>query len=155
MSDIAPPDGARQPILLCYDGSPEAARAVEVAGALFPGRAAIVLYVPAPVAVERIRTTPIVAVREELVEEVRAATRREAAALAQEGADLARDAGLDATPLVIEADEGPVGVILRVAVEGRAAAVVVGRPTRPRRVLRSGTVLRSIVDRCPLPVVII
>jgi hypothetical protein len=155
MSDVAQPNRARQPILLCYDGSPGAARAVEAAGALFSGWPGIVLYVSPPVAVERVRTTPVAAIREELVEEVRVAARREAAAIAEEGAALARDAGLEARPLVIEAREGAAEGILRVAGEESVAAVVVGRPSRPRRALRPGGVVRGIVDRCPLPVVVI
>ena len=39
------------PILLCYDGSAGSQRAIETAGALFPGRTAIVLHVWSPIAV--------------------------------------------------------------------------------------------------------
>ena len=39
------------PILLCYDSSDGARRAIEVAGALFPGRKAVVLHVWSPIAV--------------------------------------------------------------------------------------------------------
>jgi nucleotide-binding universal stress UspA family protein len=149
------PDSSRLPILVCYDGSPGAVRAVEAAALLFPGRAALVLYVSSRVVVQRIRTTSVAAVREELVEEVRAAARREAAAIAEEGAALARDAGLEASPLVVEAEDGSADVIVRVAIEESAAAVVVGRPSRTRSALRSGGVVRRVVDQCPLPLLIV
>jgi nucleotide-binding universal stress UspA family protein len=149
------PDRTSRPILLCYDGSTGAARAVEAAGALFPGHAAFVFYVYSPVVVERVRTTPVAAVRDELVEEVRAAARREAAALAEKGASLARAAGLDARPLAAEADDVVAEAIVRTAIERSAAAVVVGRPRRTRRALRPGAVSRRIIDQCPVPVVVV
>ena len=39
------PDAPNKPILLCYDGSDDAFRAIEFAGSLFPGRKAVVLSV--------------------------------------------------------------------------------------------------------------
>jgi nucleotide-binding universal stress UspA family protein len=147
------PDSSRRLILVCYDGSPGAARAVEAAGALSPGHGALVLSVASRVAVERVRTTPVTAVRDELLEEVRAAARRESASIGEKGAGLARAAGLDARPLVLEGDDDVADAIVRVAIEQSAAAVVLGRPRRTRRALRS-TVSRSIVDHCPLPVVL-
>ena len=42
---------ATGPIMLCYDRSDGARRAIEVAGALFPGREAVVLHVWSPIAV--------------------------------------------------------------------------------------------------------
>jgi nucleotide-binding universal stress UspA family protein len=148
------PDSPSRPILLCYDGSTGAARAVEAAGALFPGHAVFVLCVYSRVAGERVRTTPVAVVRDELVEEVRAAARREAAAVAEKGATLARAAGLDARPLVAETDHDVAEAIVRTAIEQSAAAVVVGRPHRTRRALRPGTVSRRIIDHCPVPVVV-
>jgi hypothetical protein len=82
------------PILVCYDGSPAAARAIDAAGTLFPRRPAIVLYVSSRVAPERVRTTSVKTLREELIEEVRVAARRNASAVAEEGTRLARRAGL-------------------------------------------------------------
>ncbi|HEV2712592.1 MAG TPA: universal stress protein [Gaiellaceae bacterium] len=150
------PDSLRRPILVCYDGSPAAARAVDAAGSLFPGRVAIVLHVHARVAVERVRTTSAAGVRDELIEEVRVAARRDATATAEEGVALARDAGLEARPLLVEATEGGTPeAIVRVAIEQSAAAVVVARTSRTRRALRPGGVLRGLVDRCPVPLVVV
>lgn len=147
-------NGSLPPILVCYDGSPAAVRAVETAGTLFPGRAAIVLYIFEGVAAERVRTTSVENVREELIEEVRVAARREAAAVADEGTSLARRAGLQAKPLTVETGDQTADAIVRVARTKSAAAVVVGRPSRTRRgPLLAGSVSRSVVDHSPIPVV--
>ena len=42
---------AAGPLLLCYDGSDGAYRAIGTAGALFPGQRAVVLHVWTPMAV--------------------------------------------------------------------------------------------------------
>jgi nucleotide-binding universal stress UspA family protein len=149
-------NGSLAPILVCYDGSLAAARAIDAAGTLLPGRPAIVLHVWSSIAAKRVRTTSVEGVREELIEEVRVATRREAAAVADEGTSLARRAGLEATPLAVETQDRAADAIVRVATKESAAAVVMGRPSRTRRVpLRSDGVLRNVVDHCPIPVVVV
>jgi nucleotide-binding universal stress UspA family protein len=147
---------SRPPILVCYDGSPGARRAVDAAGRLFPGRPAIVLYVWPGVAAERVRTTSVAGVREELIEEVRVAARREAAAVAEEGRGLARHAGLEANPLIVESGNRAADAIVRAATKESVAAVVVGRPSRTRLgSMLPGSVSRSVVDNCPVPVVVV
>jgi nucleotide-binding universal stress UspA family protein len=144
------------PILVCYDGSPGAERAVDAAGTLFPGRRAIVLYVWPGVAAERLRTTSVEGVRDELIEEVRVAARREAAAVADEGTGLARRAGLEAEPLTVETRERVADAIVGIATKESAAAVVIGRPSRTRLgSLLPGSVSRSVVDHCPIPTVVV
>jgi nucleotide-binding universal stress UspA family protein len=94
-------------------------------------------------------------VREELIEEVRVAARREATAVAEEGTRLARDAGLEARPLTTEAADGIADAIVRIASTESAAAVVVGRPSRTRLgALVTGGVARKVLDHCPVPVVL-
>ena len=156
MSDGAQMAGARRPIVVCYDGSPSGARAIDAAGTLFPDRPAIIVYVSPRVAAERVRTTSVEAVRDELVEEVRVAGRREARALAEKGTSLARRAGLEARPVVVEMGDGVASAIVGVATAESAAAVIVGRGSRTRRASRAFSgVPRSVVDECPLPVVVV
>jgi len=149
-------NSSRWPIIVCYDGSPSATRALAAAGTLFPDRPAIVLYVCSGVAAGRVRTTSVATLREELIEEVRVAAQRDAAAVAEKGASLARHGGLEAEPLVVEAADGAADTIVRVATEQSATAVVIGRPSRTRLgSLLPGSVSRSVVDRCPVPVVLV
>src|SRR6266536_1241206 len=146
---------SRPPILICYDGSPGGARAIDAAGTLFPGCTAIVLYIFAGAAAQRVRTTSVEIVREELIEEVRVAARREAATVAKEGTRLAREAGLEARPLTTEAADGVADAIVRIASTESAAAVVVGRPSRTGLgALVTGGVARKVLDHCPVPVVL-
>jgi nucleotide-binding universal stress UspA family protein len=149
-------NGSPRPILVCYDGSPAAARAIDTAGKLFHGHPAIVLYISARVTAQRVRTTSVESVRAELIEEVRVAARREAAAVAEEGTSLAERAGLAAKSLTVETGEGAADAIVRLATQESAAAVVVARPSRTRRGSPlPGSVSRSVVDHCPVPVVLV
>lgn len=146
---------SRPPILVCYEGSPSAKRAIDGAGRLFPGRPAIVLYIFSGVVAQRVRTTSVEGVRDELIEEVRVAARRDAAAVAEEGTSLARRAGLEAKPLTVETRDRVADAIIRVASKESMAAVIVGRSSQRRRRSRLGRVARSVVDHCPIPVVVV
>jgi nucleotide-binding universal stress UspA family protein len=146
---------SRPPILVCYDGSEAGARVVAAAGALFPGRAAIVLYIWPGIAAERVRTTAVTAVREELIDEVRVAARREATAVAEQGAGLARRGGLNARPVAVDADD-TAQAIVSVATKESAAAVVLGRPRRGRLgSLLPTSLAHSVLDHCEAPVVLV
>jgi nucleotide-binding universal stress UspA family protein len=103
----------------------------------------------------QVRTTSVENVREELIEEVRAAARREAEAVAEEGASLARRVGLDAKPLIVGSGDRVADTIIRVAMEKSAAAVVVGRPSRTRLGSLPGSVSRSMAKHCPVPTVVV
>ncbi|HUA46333.1 MAG TPA: universal stress protein [Solirubrobacteraceae bacterium] len=145
-----------RPILVCYDGSPGARRALKAAGTLCPGQPAIVLYVWSAAAAERAVHHPVEAVRHELIEEVRTAARRDARAIAAEGTRLASRAGLDARPLIFEAADGTADAIEHVANTESAGAVVIGRRSRARlRPLLLGSVSRTVVDHCPTPVLVV
>jgi len=146
----------RPPIILCYDGSPAAARAVKAAGTLFPGQPTIVLYAYPGVHSERIHTTPVEVERREPIEEVHVAAKRDAAAIAEQGTNIALSDGLAAKPLTIQAADGAAGAILRVATQQSAAAVVIARGNRTRLGLRQfGTVSRKIVNHCPVRVLLV
>ena len=100
-------------------------------------------------------TTPVEVVRRELIEEVGSAVRREANAVAEEGTNLASRAGFEARRLTVEADRAA-DAILRVARNESAAAVVVGSGSRNGLgSLLLGSVSRSVIDNCPVPVVVV
>lgn len=145
----------RPPILISYDSSPAAARAVEMAGALFPGRPALVLYVWPGVDTARVHTAPVEPVREELIAEVRRAARRDAEAVAAEGATRAMRVGLEANPLTIESSDGIADTIVWVAAKESVAAVVVGRGSRARLPRRHGRLARSLIDHSSQAVVVV
>ena len=90
-----------RPILIAYDGSEGARRAIAEAGRAFgPGRAAVVTTVwcsLAALAPSAISGLPP-GVAQASVDQLDAATEREAAAQAQEGAKAARAAGFEAEP---------------------------------------------------------
>jgi nucleotide-binding universal stress UspA family protein len=95
--------GSAPPILVCYDRSPGAHRAIETAAALFPSRAAVVLHVWSPVAVIAHAYGGAVRLPSYDDEVLRAAAQE----LAEEGARVATVAGL-----VAAADRHDAGVIV-------------------------------------------
>lgn len=144
-----------RPILIGYDGSAGAVRAIDGAGRLFAASPAAVVYVSAVPALH-VHATSVAALREELIEEVRSAARHDAAAVAEEGARLARKAGLEATSRTVESADSPAAVIIEVAAQENVAAVVVGRTLRGDSVPWSlGSVSHRIVDHIDMPVVLV
>lgn len=150
------------PIVVAYDGSPAADRALRDCGRLLGGRRATVLVVwkeglgfetialpateiglpPAPIDV---RTA--VEIDRELYEG--------AQSLARQGADIASEVGLEADPLVV-ADEPETAVsetIVEVARERDAAAIVIGAHGHGRLPLLGG-ITRDVLRHAPCPVLV-
>jgi nucleotide-binding universal stress UspA family protein len=144
---------ATEPILLCYDRSAGARRAIETAGALFPGRKAIVLHVWSPIAIAAAAygtLAPLAAYDESELQ-------RAARELAEEGASLARAAGLEATAEIAEATyEGTWHTILAVADKRGVAVIVLGaRGLSTFRSLLLGSVSHGVAQHAHLPVLIV
>ena len=144
---------ATEPILLCYDRSAGARRAIETAGALFPGRKAIVLHIWSPIAIAvatygTITTMP--AYDDSSLEQA-------AAALAEEGATVATAAGLDA--VAEAAENGYEGIwhsILSAADEHGAALIVLGaRGLSTFKSLLLGSVSHGVAQHAHVPVLIV
>ena len=116
------PDSA--PILLAYDGSPGSLRAVDTAGALFPGRKAIVLHVWSPIAViAAAYGGGMVSLPAYDDAELQGAALKVAAT----GARAAAAAGLDAKAEVAEVTyEGIAHAILAAAERHEASLIVLG-----------------------------
>jgi len=139
------PDATEKPILLCYDGSEDAFRAIEFAGTLFAGRAAIVLAVWEHYSV----LSGVSRVDDELVQEA-------TEALAADGCDRARDAGFSATPVAVEAQHGVAEAIIDAADEHDALLVVMG--TRGNTGIRSlllGSVSHAVAHHAHRPLLIV
>jgi nucleotide-binding universal stress UspA family protein len=139
------PDATDKPILLCYDGSEDAFRAIEFAGSLFAGRTAIVLAVWEHYSV----LSGIQRVDDELVQEA-------TEALAADGCDRARDAGFSATPVAVQAHHGVAEAIIDAADEHDAQIVVMG--TRGNTGIRSlllGSVSHAVAHHAHRPLLIV
>ena len=153
------PEGS--PILVAYDGSPEARSALERAAALFPGRPVIVATVWEPGLAQVVPDpggigAPATPVDLEQVAEAEALMSNRAAAIAAEGAARAGEAGLKPTPVAIE-DEGNVAeTITAIADDHDAEVVVVG--SRGHSGLKArllGTTSESILHHCSRPVLVV
>jgi nucleotide-binding universal stress UspA family protein len=140
------PDALTKPILLCYDGSDDAFRAIELAGSLFPGGHAVVLSVWEKYGV----LSGIPRVDDELMQE---ATQE----MAGDGKERAEAAGFAAvTAVAVEAEHGVATAIIDAADEHDAALVVMG--TRGNTGIRSlllGSVSHSVAHHAHRPLLIV
>jgi nucleotide-binding universal stress UspA family protein len=139
------PDDTDKPILLCYDGSDDAFRAIEFAGALFSGRKALVLAVWEHYTF----LSGIQRVEDSLVEEA-------TAALAADGCERAQDAGFSAEPLVVAAQHNVAEAIIDAADEHDAMLIVMG--TRGNTGIRSlllGSVSHNVAHHAHRPIMIV
>jgi nucleotide-binding universal stress UspA family protein len=153
------------PVVIGYDGSDAARHAIRETGALLPGRAAVVVVVwkqglgfelmelPAatigmPPAMLDVRTAL------EIDRELAQSSER----LAQQGADLAMGAGLEAQGLAV-ADDPDVPIaetIVRVARERDAQAIAVGAHSQgPVSEALLGSTSHDVVRRADRPVVVV
>ena len=150
MSKRADAEGA--PILLCYDGSSEAARAVDAAAALLTGRRAVVVTVaPTMTFAEGMAATSSL-VPGTVFEELNSAG---ALRLAEAGAGRARRAGLDAEARATIAPTAWEG-IADVADELDAALIVIGsRGLKGLSELAVGSVSHKVAMRARRPVLIV
>ena len=113
------------PLLLCFDGSERAARAIERAGTLFAGRDAVVLTVWPHTSLGSLAWSGVTASMVEFFRFDRADAEF-GHRVADEGVRIAIEAGLHATPVAVEAD-GPVWTtILETADQLDAATIVMG-----------------------------
>jgi nucleotide-binding universal stress UspA family protein len=140
------PEAPNQPILLCYDGSDDAFRAIEFAGSLLPGRPAVVLAVWEKYGV----LSGIPRVDDTLMQE---ATEE----LASDGAERAAAAGFAVTEAVaVEAEHGVDKAIVDAADTYDAALIVMG--TRGNTGIRSlllGSVSHSVAHHAHRPLLIV
>jgi nucleotide-binding universal stress UspA family protein len=145
-------------ILIAYDGSKHGRRAIEVAAERLAGPA-VVLHVMCSAPRAPLATDAMTGAL--LDEEAYGASdrqqRKEAEQIAQEGARLARQAGLEAEPLVVEEQGRRVWrAIVETADERDATMIVLGHRGGPGlRTALPGSVSRAVVAHCERPVVVV
>jgi nucleotide-binding universal stress UspA family protein len=142
----------KTPILICYDGSPGAARAIDAAARLLGPRHAVVLDVAPPITTAESLATlsPVVAGAE--FEEMNIA---DAKSVAGRGAELARSAGFEA-----EARGGIGGPtwdeVVYAADEANASVIVIGsRGLSGMREVLEGSLSHEVAEHAGRPVLIV
>jgi nucleotide-binding universal stress UspA family protein len=143
------------PLLLCFDGSEQAAQAIRAAGELMPEREALVLCVATP-ARYQLGINPagsVVARLGGLYSDWDEATREVAEREATRGCAFAAQAHIPAQPLV-EAGR-PAQTILRVADQRDAVAIVVGAGHRAALGGLLGSVSARVAHEATRPVLVV
>ena len=143
-----------RPILIAYDGSPDARHAVDQVAALMPGAEAVVVYVRQPLEsmAAHLEGNPAL----EDVRDIAVPDRDAAEQLAAAGAEYARTRGLVARPHVANAIEAVADTVVAVADELDASLIVAG--ARGRRGLKSlllGSVSHHVVHHTRRPALVI
>jgi nucleotide-binding universal stress UspA family protein len=143
------------PLLLCYDGSADAAHAIQRAGELFAGRSALVITVWQPVAAYASIASSGATVSAVNLAEL-ALEAEEGRRVADEGVRVANQAGLKAEPLPIEATGAVWKIILKLAEEHSAATIVMGsRGLTGLRSLLLGSVSSAVAQHADRPTLVI
>jgi nucleotide-binding universal stress UspA family protein len=159
---VVVPDGAGAldgPVLIAYDGSEAARKAIEVAGLLLDGRAAIVVHVwesqyRHSLTMQTLASTPGEDVQQ-IIEMLDTALAEAAATTTEEGVALARSAGLDATGETIEAAAGVWRTIASLARTRDAALVATGaRGIGGARSALLGSVSSGLIHNAEVPILI-
>jgi nucleotide-binding universal stress UspA family protein len=144
-------------ILIAYDGSEDAKAAIQHAGKLMPGFEATVLSIWEPFTTMLARTPeslrPLARVRES--DEIDRESTEAAQQLAEEGAELAHAAGLNASPLTTSRDGSVAEAIIGVANEFDVDAIVVGSRGLTGMALLLGSVSLAVVQNANRTVIIV
>jgi nucleotide-binding universal stress UspA family protein len=153
---------AAGPILIGYDGSDAARRAVGEAAELFGSRPALVVTVwepalayastPTPSIGQGLQPAPIdFEAAQEVEQELEARARR----AAEEGAELARSAGLQAEAATVAEQVNVADALVELARDRRVAAIVVGsRGLTGLRARLEGSTTRAVLKHAACPVVV-
>jgi len=147
---------ARPTLLICYDGSDRAKHAIEVAARLFPGASAKVLHVWEPVEHIVARYATLAPYLGEQVDEADADAQQASVTVAQEGADLAAAAGLDASAHNMTLSTGVWQAVIDAAGKLDAEVVITGtRSLHGVQELLLGTLSHALLQHSRVPLLAI
>lgn len=142
-------------LILCYDGSEDAKRAIERAGALFPGEHALVLTVWQSISGLSSLSWSGATVMADFNQLDRLAS-QDGVDRAEEGARLAREAGLRAEPLAVQADGSIWETIIETAGRRHASVIVLGsRGLTGLRSILLGSVSGNVVHHAHRPTLVV
>jgi nucleotide-binding universal stress UspA family protein len=144
-------------ILICYDGSPDSKAAIEHGAELLKGQTAIVLTVWQPFIEVVTRAYAGFGMSAGMVDQeaIDKATRQHAEESAQEGAQLARDAGLDAQPHTRSQETTTADAILSEADAVDASAILMGsRGLTGLKSLLLGSVSHAVIQHADRIVIV-
>jgi nucleotide-binding universal stress UspA family protein len=151
-----------RPVLVAFDGSPEAVEAVRTAGVLFPGRRLVIVTVWEPgLAMAAMPTADVGGVAStaptlEQVKMVDRAQHEHAAATAEAGSRLATEAAATAEALPVADGTGVAETVAGIAEDRDAAALVVGSRGLGRvKSALLGSTTRRLLHETRRPVVVV
>jgi nucleotide-binding universal stress UspA family protein len=144
-------------ILICYDGSEDARAAIEEAGKLLGGKPATVLTVWEPFVEVLARTTfGFGAATAPDAEGLDEAARKSAEERAQEGAELAGKAGMDAQPrTAVQATTTGRAILSEAHAVGASAIVMGSRGLTGLKSLLLGSVSHEVIQQADRTVVVV
>jgi nucleotide-binding universal stress UspA family protein len=139
------------PILICYDGSADAARGIETAAKLLGARRAVVLDIGPPISADESLATISAVVPDSAFEELNEA---QADQVAGSGAEIARAAGFDAVARAAVAAPTWQGIV-DVADELDAGVIVIGsRGLSGLKEMLQGSLSHQVAEHAGRPVLI-
>lgn len=149
------------PVIIAFDGSPAAEQAIRKAAALFTPRRSIVVVVFEAGRAFEAATLSAKALEPAAMLDVSGGFEAEKAALeaaqqlAEQGAEMARNAGLEAEGLAVAGEVAVADTLVRVAREHDAAALVLGDHRHPEiKRLTLGSTLTGLLRQAPCPVLV-
>ena len=146
------------PVVIGYDGSPAADRALREVADLLPGRSALVVTVWEPGAAFTLAEPMFVPAPIDIrvAQEVDEALYDQARHLAEQGAARLRELGLDADGLAVADTLTIPETLVRLARERDAAAIAVGAHGHSRvRELVLGSTIQAVVRKAECPVLVV
>jgi nucleotide-binding universal stress UspA family protein len=150
------------PVIIAYDGSELARAAVRAAASLLAPRSVLVITVwePGLALMSEAASIPLGAQIPgpdiETATEIDHGMQEHASAIAEQGAEQARAAGLKAEPLAVPDEANVPETIVRIARERDAQAVVVGSRGLPGLKARiMGSTSQGVVHQCHVPVLVV